>query len=321
MLATCCDTSSIEGQGKSRAMAESDSLRERALSAVAFMLLVFGLAAVLQTWGFFHINANSASNVVTRGKSTSQFGVPQDAITDTQGGSQTKPTERLNAPSHSEIQEMLKETQTANAKVQKGYGSITGALKALKRLTSYAKDEKCDKPRVLVLDRCICPAGSKWDGSTCTQSTDEMFFYMYRAQSDHNYVMSNVDMADLAGVMYYLHHEIVKINATHMRMNGITRILRFLVTIRPSEELARQRRTFMPFVAFDFGKCSVPGCNKLWDHYGFAVGCQQQGESTGFAYTSANDPYGVWFSLPGACPALPIGSKDLGAKQMWQNMQ
>ncbi|CAK9031945.1 unnamed protein product [Durusdinium trenchii] len=298
---------------------ESESSRERALSALAFLLLAFGLAALLQTWGFLRVTHATSARVVARSENT--FGILQHshqtphgpfAVDNHQGTS--LPLERhreVPSPSSDEIAKMLQETKAANKQVQSGYGSILEALKTLQQQTSYAKPEKCDSPRKLVLDRCICPAGSKWDGSTCAQSLDEMSFYMYRAQNDHNYVMGNVDMADLAGVMYYLHHEIVKINATPgVRMNGITRILRFLVTVRPSNQLVRQMKAFMPFVAFDLGKCSVPGCNKLWDHYGFAVGCQKQGASTGFAYTSSNDPSGAWFSLPAACPALPIGKKD-----------
>lgn len=248
-------------------------------------------------------------------------------ITDSEGSSVTDAQETHAHETHAkhvsatsaEIHKMMADYQDEKEKVKSGYGSIIEAHDTLTKLLSKEpKIAKCHPPRLHMLDKCVCPAGSNWDGSACTQTLGEMFFYMYRAQSDHNYAMGNVDMADLAGVMYYLHHEIVKNNAAPgVRMNGITRILRFLVSMRPSPELASQMKIFMPFVAFDEGRCSVPGCNKLWDHYGFAVGCQKQGASTGFAYSSSQDSSGAWFSLPGACPALSVGDKDRGCMQKY----
>lgn len=305
------------------AMAGQDSdSKERAWTALGFMLLIFGLAVVIQSHGFFHVtNANAAVTQTVGGSAhtaaliTDSHGSPVQVAHAAHTDSRIQQTTiHVRAKKH-EVQKMLADNEMEEQRVQSGYGSILDAEKVLKRLLSkepkISKDGKCDPPRLLVLDRCICPAGSKWDASSksCTQTLGEMFFYMYRAQSDNNYIMSNIDMADLAGVMYYLHNEIVKNNLTEgVRMNGITRILRFLVTMRPSPELASQMKVFMPFVAFDEGRCSVPGCNKLWEHYGFAVGCQKQGASTGFAYSE--DSSGAWFSLPGACPVLPVGSKD-----------
>jgi len=290
------------------------------------MLLIFGLAVVIQSQGFFHVtNANAAVTQTVGGSAhtaaliTDSHGSPVQVAHTAHTDSRIQQTTiHVKAKKH-EVQKMLADNEMEEQRVQSGYGSILDAEKVLKRLLSkepkISKDAKCDPPRLLVLDRCICPAGSKWDASSksCTQTLGEMFFYMYRAQSDNNYIMSNIDMADLAGVMYYLHNEIAKNNLTEgVRMNGITRILRFLVTMRPSPELASQMKVFMPFVAFDEGRCSVPGCNKLWEHYGFAVGCQKQGASTGFAYSE--DSSGAWFSLPGACPVLPVGSKDQSCK-------
>lgn len=293
-----------------------ESLRDRVLSAFGFVLLVFGLAALLQTSTLFH-----KTQEVAPPPQVSERAFHQDVraqvtsdVSDIPKALPTAPSNNVEGPSSSEIQKMLSDNRAAQEKMERsGYSSVLKARKVLERLVSSApKGTKCDPPRLVALDRCICPAGSTWDGKDCVEAHGEMFFYMYRAQSDHNYIPSNVDMADLPGVMYYLHHEIVKVNATPgVRMNGITRILRFLVRMRPSQQLAQQMKTFMPFVAFDKGKCSVPGCSKLWAHYGFAVGCQKQGAgSTGFAYTAPTEPSGVWFSLPGACPALPVGNED-----------
>ncbi|CAE7929564.1 unnamed protein product [Symbiodinium necroappetens] len=210
----------------------------------------------------------------------------------------------------------VKTAEHVASTIKFGYGSVVKAHSKLKKLVANEPEHKkdCKSPRLEVLGKCACPAGLRWDSAenSCRTNRGAMYFYMYRGQSDHNYPMNNVDMADLAGVMYYLHHEIVKTNATPgVRMNGITRILRWLVTVRPSQEV-EEGRTFMPFVAFDSGRCSVPGCNRLWDHYGFAVGCQRlsQGTDLKYAYQSPNNPFGVWYSLPGPCPALRVGEKD-----------
>ena len=230
-------------------------------------------------------------------------------------------TRARHASSPDVVADVLREAEEVREKIKFGYGSVLKAYNKLKTMVAGEPDDEqsCKPPRLRMLGKCVCPAGSKWDSDegACLADSGTMFFYMYRAQSDHNYPMSNVDMADLAGVLYYLHHEIVKTNATPgVRMNGITRILRWLVTVRPSEQVSGQNLQFMPFVAFDSGRCSVPGCNRLWDHYGFAVGCQRaQDGHANYAYQSPNNPFGVWFSLPGACPELSVGEKASFRKQ------
>merc|ERR1712008_606850 len=76
----------------------------------------------------------------------------------------------------------------------------------------------------------------------------ERVIYMYRAQSDADYPLENVNAADLLGVLWYLHNEIVPYCP---RKYDITRILRLKVTLR---------NPMMPYVAFDFGQCTMP----LW---------------------------------------------------------
>merc|ERR1719210_1076031 len=89
-----------------------------------------------------------------------------------------------------------------------------------------------------------------------TNGPHNMTFYMYRAQSDRDYPFENVNAADLPGVMWYLHNEVV--GATPRKYN-VTRILRYKVTTMPTRELYRRTHTqFAAFVAFDDGKCTTP---------------------------------------------------------------
>eukprot|EP00930_Biecheleria_cincta_P044611 TRINITY_DN30705_c0_g1_i1.p1 TRINITY_DN30705_c0_g1~~TRINITY_DN30705_c0_g1_i1.p1 ORF type:complete len:612 (-),score=78.75 TRINITY_DN30705_c0_g1_i1:328-2163(-) len=204
------------------------------------------------------------------------------------------------------------ETEAENTR----YGDTSDAYNALKKSVEDAPTLKdCNYPRYQVLSKCVCPTGTTWDGKWCNKDAKpgQMTFYMYRAQGNDDYPMANVNMADLTGVMFYLHNEIVTYNTTpKTRVNGITRILRWLVTVTPSSQLVKRNVPFMPFVAFDKARCSVPGCNSLWEDYGFAVGCQEQnGAGYGYqppAYWGVQS--GAWFSLPGGCPEKAMGHKD-----------
>jgi len=115
---------------------------------------------------------------------------------------------------------------------------------------------------------------------------------MYRAQSDENYPMQNVNTADLAGVLWYLHNEVVTLCP---RKYNITRILRLKVTVKLPT---------IGYVAFDSGQCTVPFCEKLWDQRGFKVGCQVVPYGVAFGSGHTGIP-GHWYSLPGPCPSQP----------------
>lgn len=127
----------------------------------------------------------------------------------------------------------------------------------------------------------------------------DMKFYLYRAQSDAEYLPDNINAADLPGVLWYLHNEVV---VSTPRKYGVTRILRFEVTMQNTQDLYDDTRSqFGPYVAFDMGKCTVPNCERLWDKYGYVVGCQTLGPT----YTSATTgKAGSWYSLPGPCPNM-----------------
>uniref|UniRef100_A0A7S1LLS9 Uncharacterized protein n=1 Tax=Alexandrium catenella TaxID=2925 RepID=A0A7S1LLS9_ALECA len=153
--------------------------------------------------------------------------------------------------------------------------------------------------------------------------------YMYRAQSDTDYPMRNVNTADLAGVLWYLHNEIVAFPDPDYRIRhfNITRIIRFKVTIQnPPEFFERHAKKFGAFVAFGAGKCTVPHCDSLWSTYGPVVGCQAadhkvanyhalwQTQPSGTGCSGDCDSP-IWYSLPGPCPRHEYGAKS--AECVW----
>jgi len=140
-------------------------------------------------------------------------------------------------------------------------------------------------------------------------SPPRLTFYVYRAQDGQNYEIENNNLGNLAGVMWYLHHEVVPHCPRH---HGISRILRYRVTMKPSLEVftaAAYKPLFAPFVAMDTCRCTTPDCPALWQKYGYAPGCQEQQPGADYFY-----PPGVWYSLPGPCPSQDCWSKTASCK-------
>lgn len=133
-------------------------------------------------------------------------------------------------------------------------------------------------------------------------------FYAYRAMSEDAYELENVDAANLAGVMYYLNHEVV--SASCPRHYAITRILRLKVTMRSTPQVynsGSMHPLFIGFIAFDSGTCSGPGCPELWARYGYNPGCQWVTSVSAGEYRYSK---GIWYSFPGACTSHRIGDKS-----------
>jgi hypothetical protein len=133
-----------------------------------------------------------------------------------------------------------------------------------------------------------------------------MNFYMYRAQGPVTHPPENCDLASAAGVMWYLHNEVVQYCPRHY---GITRVLRYNVTVfNPESVFPVRHGQFGHFVQFDFGKCTVPKCADQWKSHGFMVGCQ--GQSSHWKYERS-----YWYSLPGSCPSMTYKTKTDECRQ------
>jgi len=144
-----------------------------------------------------------------------------------------------------------------------------------------------------------------------------MSFYMYRAQSDEDYAMQNVNLGDLPGVMWYLHNEII---VSQPRKYNVTRLMRFRVTMKTTRESYASvgQKQFGQFTAFDSGMCTVPDCGQIFQKYGYVVGCQNTDSSQGLGNyvsqtsipcTPPNCKEGTWYSMPGPCPSYYYGQR------------
>lgn len=134
-------------------------------------------------------------------------------------------------------------------------------------------------------------------------------FYMYRVQSDNNYPPENVNTASLAGIMWYLHNEVVW---TTPRKFGITRIMRIKVSTRAPQPLYSKGMNFGVRYAFDSGQCTGPwSCAEKFREYGYFVGCNNVGDFP-TAKWKADNYYqdAIWYSLPGPCSEKTFSSHD-----------
>lgn len=160
------------------------------------------------------------------------------------------------------------------------------------------------------------PSGS------CVASTkpELMTFYQYSAQKKQNVddrVWENVNFANIGGVMFYLHNEVVDKAGEMRNAEGdrtpkfnIDRILRFKVTMKNPEALWKKYRSqFGQFIQFDYGQATfgmpnhVEKCNEIWETVGYEVGCQPN--PTGISGYDG----GYWTSWPGRCPSMPFSDK------------
>jgi len=160
-------------------------------------------------------------------------------------------------------------------------------------------------------------AGQDWSKGPPT-----IKFYMYRASSSSSFPLSNVNTGDLAGVMWYLHNEIV--GSPH-RKYGIDRIRRYKMTFRPVVEFWNVHHSnFAPFFAFDAAQCTSDDCEKIYSKYGFLSGCQPvtpgrsayQSEANSLIPERCNDdPNGcrqpMWYSFPGPCPLKQLRKEQV----------
>mmetsp|Transcript_80660 Transcript_80660/g.231630 ORF Transcript_80660/g.231630 Transcript_80660/m.231630 type:complete len:462 (+) Transcript_80660:70-1455(+) len=143
-------------------------------------------------------------------------------------------------------------------------------------------------------------------------------FYMYRSQSSENYDPENQNMASLAGVLWYLHNEIVW--HPNLQRSGTnfatpkTRIEKFKVSTKATQPLWDLGMNFGVVNAFDLTKCTGPYDCTNFKEYGYPVGCENWlGGEASFPHGQWVDqnmyPGATWYSLPGPCSSKGFGEK------------
>lgn len=141
--------------------------------------------------------------------------------------------------------------------------------------------------------------------------------FMYRAQeyegASSQYMLENVDMADLPGVLQYIHREIITEHqiASVERETGqqrmarkydISTILEYRFLIRNPDSQSRIQQDFHGYETYDFGQASNTAQWLELSHSDH-VGVQRQSNK----FVPFRDPY-YWFSVSGFCPNLPYSS-------------
>jgi len=169
------------------------------------------------------------------------------------------------------------------------------------------------------------PAEEKdWDpyvGSAVLNKTSEaplMTFYVYRASGTNQYPPMNVNAADLGGLMWYMHNEVVSCvydDCQQARRFGISRIMRYKVQTKAPEPLYKAGMNFGIRYAFDSGLCTGPWvCEDQFSKYGYFVGCNSL--SSGFPFPTWPVYYpGTWFSFPGSCPTKKHDQQSMECRE------
>eukprot|EP00929_Paragymnodinium_shiwhaense_P095802 TRINITY_DN5709_c0_g1_i1.p1 TRINITY_DN5709_c0_g1~~TRINITY_DN5709_c0_g1_i1.p1 ORF type:complete len:626 (+),score=113.04 TRINITY_DN5709_c0_g1_i1:86-1879(+) len=153
-------------------------------------------------------------------------------------------------------------------------------------------------------------------------------FYMYRAQTGPDfYPLGNVNTGNMAGVLWYLHNEVIvtcegkgflSSGIIGDRKFAVDRIRRVKVTVKPTTPLVAKGINFGALQSFDSGETTGPhratkdcgpgtgfGSTPEWDEYGFHVGCGKIGDWPHQEWKSGKSyPNTVWYSLPGPCPQM-----------------
>ncbi|CAJ1363840.1 unnamed protein product, partial [Effrenium voratum] len=137
-----------------------------------------------------------------------------------------------------------------------------------------------------------------------------LHYYMYRVQNDEDYSPENQNMANIPGALWYLHNEIVWhhwLRAGTFANTPKTRLERYLVFSRASQELFARGMNFGVVNAYDLGKCTGPyKCENLQE-YGPVVGCESWDPEMNNNFPHGQwvgknvYPKAAWYSLPGKC--------------------
>jgi len=202
--------------------------------------------------------------------------------------------------------------------------SSTSSYAAFQRYLYEDDKGDCPRPCAGVGKEDAAPAPSP-PASKYPPGPRAQTFYMYRAQSKASYPLENINTADLAGVMWYLHNEVI---SNTPRKYSIDRIKRFKVTVKNTWEFWNaHHRQFGAFMAYDAARCSTPVCPKVYHKYGFIVGCQvcdiKVARYLAKSQTNWNCEKGsdrcrapLWYSLPGPCPAMGMTNEEINPNKV-----
>lgn len=158
-----------------------------------------------------------------------------------------------------------------------------------------------------------------WPPRSARHTVPVHTFYMYRACDDKDWPIENVNAANLAGVLWYLHNEVV---CSVPRKFGISRVRRFKVQVASTRKLDERNMTFGVRFAYDRTICTGAGpwatpseCLAQYSKYGHFVGCNNLGHypfPTAAKGFPVHYPGAVWYSLPksGRCPLRPTGEDN-----------
>lgn len=160
----------------------------------------------------------------------------------------------------------------------------------------------------------------EWEKRGCPDAP-LLDFYMYRAQTDENYSPVNQDMANIGGMLWYLHNEIIWhhwIRVGSFSSTPKTRLEQWRIKMRPTCQLWNKGLTFGIVNTYDLGECTGPFKCQNIKHYGPTVGCEtwDEGKMSHFPHEEwfhrVKYPHAAWYSLPGACSSKKFWAKDKG---------
>jgi hypothetical protein len=167
----------------------------------------------------------------------------------------------------------------------------------------------------LGLNNCSRPCRAK------DEERRSMKFYVYRVQNETERPLENDIASSLAGILWYLHNEIVPLDEK-TRLWNVSRIVRFKITVETTQEFFEATgHQFAPFAPFEDGRCTDPSFGDFWAKVGFVVGCRRL-DRRAAAYGNGHDEggvgsYPVAYSLPGPCPNSHLEAKSRSCSARW----
>ncbi|CAE7304487.1 unnamed protein product [Symbiodinium pilosum] len=132
-------------------------------------------------------------------------------------------------------------------------------------------------------------------------------FYVYRAATEDDDYVENINVGDLGGTLWYLHNEVVW---ERPRKFGISRILRYKIQTRAPQPLYDLGMNFGVRFSYDAAQCTGPwSCDVNYEKFGYFVGCNNLGMFP-FPTYDTHYPNAKWFALPGECSSKKFEDKD-----------